>query len=288
MYVPATLAQPATALSPLVIDASGDTAAAGAGAHLAERAPRRAERARGPHDERHRQAHGAHGRPQPQFGVPRRRRDHGIRTASATPRRRRSTPPAWRDRRCSCRRSASTAGGRWRTRAPARTAASGCATSRVRPPASRCGCGSRGDAEDLPAHRRLGALNVYRLAEASWYGGGGELACGGELTSATMGVANKTLPCGTRGDAPLRRAHGARRGDRPRTVRGRTRIRPHRSDEAGARVRRRRRGMEHALSVPELAEPRSAWEDQRFAWEPSCRGWLSVECVIESAECQRE
>jgi len=54
-----------------------------------------------------------------------------------------------------------------------------------------------GDAEDRGAHRRLGRLNVYRLAEASWYGGGGELACGGELTSATMGVANKTLPCGT-------------------------------------------------------------------------------------------
>jgi len=47
------------------------------------------------------------------------------------------------------------------------------------------------------SHRRLGRLNVYRLAEASWYGGGGSLACGGWLTSATMGVANKTLPCGT-------------------------------------------------------------------------------------------
>ncbi len=54
-----------------------------------------------------------------------------------------------------------------------------------------------GDGEDLGAHRRLGRLNVYRLAEASWYGGGGNLACGGELTGATMGVANKTLPCGT-------------------------------------------------------------------------------------------
>jgi rare lipoprotein A len=54
-----------------------------------------------------------------------------------------------------------------------------------------------GDMEDRGAHRRLGRLNVYRLAEASWYGGGGELACGGELTSATLGVANKTLPCGT-------------------------------------------------------------------------------------------
>ncbi len=54
-----------------------------------------------------------------------------------------------------------------------------------------------GDAGDLPAHRRLGSLNVYRVAEASWYGGGGSLACGGSLTSSTLGVANKTLPCGT-------------------------------------------------------------------------------------------
>jgi rare lipoprotein A len=54
-----------------------------------------------------------------------------------------------------------------------------------------------GDALGQAAHRRLGRLNVYRLAEASWYGGGGGLACGGSLTSATLGVANKTLPCGT-------------------------------------------------------------------------------------------
>jgi hypothetical protein len=49
----------------------------------------------------------------------------------------------------------------------------------------------------LPAHRLLGRLNVFRVAEASWYGGGGSLACGGSLTSSTLGVANKTLPCGT-------------------------------------------------------------------------------------------
>jgi rare lipoprotein A len=54
-----------------------------------------------------------------------------------------------------------------------------------------------GDASDRPAHRRLGRLNVFRLAEASWYGGGGSMACGGSLTSSTLGVANKTLPCGT-------------------------------------------------------------------------------------------
>lgn len=49
----------------------------------------------------------------------------------------------------------------------------------------------------LPVHRDVGRLTSYRLTLASWYGGGGTLACGGELTSATMGVANKTLPCGT-------------------------------------------------------------------------------------------
>ncbi len=54
-----------------------------------------------------------------------------------------------------------------------------------------------GDADDLSAHRGIGRLTSYRLADASWYGGGGSLACGGELTSSTMGVANKTLPCGT-------------------------------------------------------------------------------------------
>ena len=54
-----------------------------------------------------------------------------------------------------------------------------------------------GDGHDLATHRRLGRLNVFRLAGASWYGGGGGLACGGELSSNTLGVANKTLPCGT-------------------------------------------------------------------------------------------
>ena len=54
-----------------------------------------------------------------------------------------------------------------------------------------------GDAVDAPASWRLRRLNVYRLVEASWYGGGGSLACGGALTSSTLGVANRTLPCGT-------------------------------------------------------------------------------------------
>ncbi|HXW59145.1 MAG TPA: septal ring lytic transglycosylase RlpA family protein [Solirubrobacteraceae bacterium] len=54
-----------------------------------------------------------------------------------------------------------------------------------------------GDVHDMPAARPLGRLNVYRRVVASWYGGGGSLACGGWLTSSTLGVANKTLPCGT-------------------------------------------------------------------------------------------
>jgi hypothetical protein len=48
---------------------------------------------------------------------------------------------------------------------------------------------------------RLGRLNVYRAAHASWYGPGlygGHLACGGTLTAGTLGVANKSLPCGAR------------------------------------------------------------------------------------------
>jgi rare lipoprotein A len=45
--------------------------------------------------------------------------------------------------------------------------------------------------------RAVGRLNAYRVVEVSWYGGGGSLACGGWLTSATMGVASRTLPCGT-------------------------------------------------------------------------------------------
>jgi hypothetical protein len=46
-----------------------------------------------------------------------------------------------------------------------------------------------------------GRAYVYRSAAASWYGpglDGNNLACGGTLSPSTMGVANKTLPCGTK------------------------------------------------------------------------------------------
>ena len=58
-----------------------------------------------------------------------------------------------------------------------------------------------GDARATSARKRIGRLNVYRRAFASWYGPGlygQRLGCGGTLTPGTIGVAHKTLPCGTR------------------------------------------------------------------------------------------
>ena len=49
--------------------------------------------------------------------------------------------------------------------------------------------------------RALGRLNVYRSANASWYGPGlfgRPTGCGGRLGTGQLGVAHKTLPCGTR------------------------------------------------------------------------------------------
>jgi rare lipoprotein A (peptidoglycan hydrolase) len=46
-----------------------------------------------------------------------------------------------------------------------------------------------------------GGVTSYRAAGASWYGPGfygGHLACGGRLGAGTHGVANKTLPCGSK------------------------------------------------------------------------------------------
>jgi rare lipoprotein A len=48
--------------------------------------------------------------------------------------------------------------------------------------------------------RRLGRLNVYRVAYASWYGPGlygNRTGCGGTLAAGRLGVAHKSLPCGT-------------------------------------------------------------------------------------------
>ena len=48
--------------------------------------------------------------------------------------------------------------------------------------------------------RALGRLNVYRSANASWYGPGlygNRTGCGGTLDAGRLGVAHKSLPCGT-------------------------------------------------------------------------------------------
>jgi rare lipoprotein A len=58
-------------------------------------------------------------------------------------------------------------------------------------------------------NRRVGRLNAFRTAYASWYGPGlfgNRLGCGGTLTYASLGVAHKSLPCGTK--VTLR--HGSR------------------------------------------------------------------------------
>jgi hypothetical protein len=91
-------------------------------------------------------------------------------------------------------------GRHWQTLAGARTNAAGhfelrYTPQRLRSEVVRIRFG--GDALDRPSVRRVGHLNVFHLAGASWYGGGGGLACGGTLTDSTLGVANKTLPCGT-------------------------------------------------------------------------------------------
>jgi hypothetical protein len=90
----------------------------------------------------------------------------------------------------------------WRTVATDRTDGEGRFSVGVR----RRGTGSNalrlrfgGDTQNGAASRIV-RLNMYRTALASWYGPGfygGHLACGGTLTPGTLGVANKTLPCGT-------------------------------------------------------------------------------------------
>jgi rare lipoprotein A len=91
-------------------------------------------------------------------------------------------------------------GNGWSTLAVARTSARGSFRLHFTPHrigSERVRVRFAGDQYLLAARRQLGRLNVYRAVEVSWYGGGGGLACGGSLTSGTMGVASRTLPCGT-------------------------------------------------------------------------------------------
>jgi rare lipoprotein A len=94
------------------------------------------------------------------------------------------------------------AGGRWHPVAHGRTRANG--HFRVRVPAPRAGTirlrvRFRGDRRAHAARARAGTLRAFRPGLASWYAlYGGALACGGTLGYGTLGVANKTLPCGTK------------------------------------------------------------------------------------------
>jgi peptidoglycan lytic transglycosylase len=91
----------------------------------------------------------------------------------------------------------------WRTIAHATTHANGAFRVRYRtrgPGSARLRVLVTG--AGAPAyHNAVGRLNVYRHVFVSWYGPGlygGHLSCGGTLEPGTIGVANKTLPCGTR------------------------------------------------------------------------------------------
>jgi rare lipoprotein A len=58
-----------------------------------------------------------------------------------------------------------------------------------------------GDARNATATKTIGRVAGFRSAAASWYGPGlygNPLGCGGRLTTGTVGVAHKTLPCGTK------------------------------------------------------------------------------------------
>jgi hypothetical protein len=87
--------------------------------------------------------------------------------------------------------------GRWRTVARTRTGAGGRFAAPFR--ATRLGR-ERIRVSGARATDRLD-VTVYRAVRASWYGPGlygNRLACGGRLSPGRIGVANKTLPCGTR------------------------------------------------------------------------------------------
>jgi rare lipoprotein A len=72
------------------------------------------------------------------------------------------------------------------------------------PAAASTGTGSGGVSatpDDTAQTQQQARITDYRLARASWYGPGlygNRLACGGRLRHATIGVAHKRLPCGTK------------------------------------------------------------------------------------------
>ena len=92
--------------------------------------------------------------------------------------------------------------GRWRALAHARTRRDGHFAARVvvrSLGATPLRVRSARSRANLATTAAAGALRGFRAALASWYGlYGGPLACGGTLGYGQLGVAHKTLPCGTK------------------------------------------------------------------------------------------
>ncbi len=110
--------------------------------------------------------------------------------------------PGLRGRRVSLQRRS---GRRWKTVDTARTRRGGRFTAAFRPRkvgSYRLRVRFRGDGRNAGVSRTLrGKTYVLRPGHASWYGPGlygNKLGCGGTLSPSTVGVANKSLPCGTK------------------------------------------------------------------------------------------
>jgi rare lipoprotein A len=95
--------------------------------------------------------------------------------------------------------------GRWKAVDRARTGAGGRFRASWRPARTgsyRLRVRFKGDRFNAAASRSFGGrVHVYRPSRASWYGPGlygNALACGGSLSAGKLGVANKSLRCGTR------------------------------------------------------------------------------------------
>lgn len=88
-------------------------------------------------------------------------------------------------------------GSHWRTVARTRTARQGGFTLRFAPAFGAHSLRVRfaGDAANSATTASAGSATGFEQAAASWYNDGGQTGCG---FHATYGVANKTLPCGTR------------------------------------------------------------------------------------------
>lgn len=89
-------------------------------------------------------------------------------------------------------------GGRWHTLAIATTGSRGGFKLRYTPPGTgleQLAVAFAGDRTNAAVSAQAGSVTVYRQSVASWYDDGGSTACG---FHAYYGVANRSLPCGTR------------------------------------------------------------------------------------------